>query len=71
MILERTPDDISLSNLRSALKSMLGKLEVKIQRTESALEGKLQRLDQDGDGVLNEVELRDAMLRVLKFSLSN
>eukprot|EP01041_Mallomonas_annulata_P006773 gene6773-13722_t len=58
--------DKSVSNLRRALDAMLGKLEVRIETTEKALGGRLQRLDLDGDGVVDAAELKEAVLGVLK-----
>lgn len=53
-------------NLKKALDKMLGKLEVRIQKTELELGDKLQRLDLDGDGVVNAHELRKVLLGMLK-----
>eukprot|EP00607_Mallomonas_marina_P005402 CAMPEP_0182439876 /NCGR_PEP_ID=MMETSP1167-20130531/86692_1 /TAXON_ID=2988 /ORGANISM="Mallomonas Sp, Strain CCMP3275" /LENGTH=100 /DNA_ID=CAMNT_0024633677 /DNA_START=625 /DNA_END=927 /DNA_ORIENTATION=+ len=57
--------DASVANLTKALDIMLGKLEIRIETTEKALEH-LPRLDMDGDGVVDAEELRQAVLGVLK-----
>ena len=62
--------DKSVSNLRRALDSMLSKIEVKIDSTEKALGATLQRLDLDGDGVVDAHELREAMLGVIYIQYS-
>ena len=59
-------DDSHFRSMKSALSGMMKKLETHIQKTESALGDKLQRLDKDRDGVLNAEELAQAVMLVLK-----
>lgn len=70
MFLLVVDDLVALKNLSTALGSMLGKLEVKIKVTEKALGGKLQRLDLDGDGIVNREELKAAILDVMDIYLN-
>lgn len=42
------------------------KLEARVKHTENELGNKLQQLDKDRDGVLDSVELKDAITKILK-----
>jgi hypothetical protein len=59
-------DDPSIRRLRSVLKGMMKKLEVRVKQTEDQLGKKLQQLDKDRDGILDSNELREAVMKILK-----
>lgn len=59
-------DDPSIQRLRSVLKGMMKKLEVRVKQTEDQLGKKLQQLDKDRDGILDSNELREAVMKILK-----
>lgn len=59
-------DDTDMNYMKSALAGMIKKLEVQINKTESVLGDKLQRLDKDRDGMLNSEELLEVVMSLLK-----
>ena len=59
-------DDTDMNYMKSALAGMMKKLEVHINKTESVLGDKLQRLDKDRDGMLNSEELLEVVMSLLK-----
>jgi signal recognition particle GTPase len=63
---EAEVDDPSIRRLRSVLKGMMKKLEVRVKQTEDQLGKKLQQLDKDRDGILDSNELREAVMKILK-----
>ena len=61
-----TEDDTEMDRMRRVLDSMLGKLQSRIQAAEQALDGKIQLLDEDRDGIISSSELKDTMKKILK-----
>ncbi|CAM9403034.1 unnamed protein product, partial [Ectocarpus fasciculatus] len=61
-----TDDDTEIDRMRRVLDSMLGKLQSRIQAAEQALDGKIQLLDEDRDGIISSSELKDTMKKILK-----
>lgn len=59
-------DNTELERMRGVLDSMLGKLQSRIQVAERALDGKIQLLDADRDGIISSAELKDTMKKILK-----
>lgn len=59
-------DETELERMRGVLDSMLGKLQTRIQAAEQALDGKIQLLDEDRDGVISSTELKNTMKKILK-----
>jgi hypothetical protein len=63
---EEDGESEELLRMRRVLDSMLNKLQSRIQSAEEALDGKIQLLDEDHDGIISSSELKDTMKKILK-----
>lgn len=68
--LPKEEEDESVTRMKSVLTSMLDKLQVKIDSTEKALGDTFNLLDLDRDGELTVSELKGAIKKILKRSIS-
>ena len=67
---EKEEEDVSVTHMKSVLTSMLDKLQVKIDVTEKALGDTFNLLDLDRDGELTVSELKGAIKKILKRTIS-
>lgn len=63
---EDEEDDVSLLRMKSLIDGMMTRLEDRLTKTESALGDKLHKLDVDRDGVLDNDELKAAVMQLLR-----
>jgi hypothetical protein len=62
--------DRTYASLKARVARMVDKIESQLDSVEEKIGDKLHFLDKDGDGILDLVEMADALQRVLKRTLS-